>query len=74
MPKGIRPERFGSEMPPIAACAVCVHRYGTTPRCAAFPKGIPMEILDGTNRHDKPYPGDNGIQYKRREKPKDSTF
>ena len=35
--------------------------------CAAFPNGIPDEIAYGTNKHVKPYPGDNGIQYERSE-------
>ena len=33
--------------------------------CAAFPKGIPVEISYGTNKHTEPYPGDNGIQYEK---------
>lgn len=33
------------------------------PVCAAFPNGIPDEIAYGKNKHLKPYPGDNGIQY-----------
>lgn len=33
--------------------------------CAAFPKGIPVEIAFGPNKHTKPYPGDNGIQYEK---------
>lgn len=36
--------------------------------CAAFPGGIPGEILLGENLHVTPYPGDHGIQYERREK------
>jgi hypothetical protein len=33
--------------------------------CKAFPDGIPSEIAYGDNKHLKPYPGDNGIQYKK---------
>ena len=31
--------------------------------CKAFPKGIPLAISMGGVNHDKPYNGDNGIQY-----------
>lgn len=31
--------------------------------CDAFPSQIPEDIFNGTFIHDKPYPGDNGIQY-----------
>lgn len=31
--------------------------------CAAFPNGIPREILTGDRHHTTPFPGDNGIQY-----------
>jgi len=32
-------------------------------RCAAFPDGIPDEILWEGVDHHKPYPGDHGIQF-----------
>jgi hypothetical protein len=35
-------------------------RYGG---CDAFPDGIPAEIWTGKNLHDKPYPGDHGVQF-----------
>ena len=31
-------------------------------KCKAFDE-IPLEIWKGKNRHRKPYPGDNGIQF-----------
>ena len=31
--------------------------------CAAFPQGIPAEIVRGANMHTGPVPGDHGIQY-----------
>jgi hypothetical protein len=31
--------------------------------CNAFPKGIPLAIWEGRNKHTSPYPGDNGILF-----------
>ena len=33
--------------------------------CEAFPDGILGEIAYGRNKHLKPFPGDNGIQYEK---------
>jgi len=38
--------------------------------CEAFPKGIPEAILSGENSHNRPYPGDGGIQFKKAKKGK----
>ena len=52
----------------------CVHFIGvkndgdeTTERvvCKAFPDGIPDVIAYGKNLHQKPFKGDNGIQYEK---------
>lgn len=47
-------------------CETCrrLHRNqpGRPPTCDAFPDGIPIPILFG-HPHDKPYPGDRGMQY-----------
>lgn len=46
----------------VAACVTCKYkRDGAT--CKAFPRGIPRQILNGNNRHDKPVDGDQGIQF-----------
>lgn len=48
-------------------CLECKHIGITTddfvPTCQAFPKGIPDEIFFEKVIHDKPYQGDNGIQF-----------
>lgn len=56
-------------------CMQCKHRQpkeerdGKLPVCAAFPTGIPFEIVVGELSHDHPIEGDHGIQYE----PKEST-
>lgn len=49
-------------------CLTCVHRIDLN-TCKAFPDGIPEEIVRERVVHDKPYPGDNGIRYEKRETP-----
>lgn len=46
----------------VCACATCKHydrqhlqQHGEA-RCVAFPKGIPMEILVGRNKHTTRHP------------------
>lgn len=51
------------QMPICEECAHFQPEVGNF-KCAAFPGGIPEQILDGTIDHHKPYTGDNGIQYK----------
>jgi hypothetical protein len=55
----------------------CVHYKGYPPRvpgeikegpqCDAFPKGIPAKIFDAEQMHQKPFPGDHGIQFEARD-------
>jgi len=49
-----------------AICNRCTYISKDGQRCKAFPKGIPAEILGGKVSHRRAYPGDHGIQYKRR--------
>ena len=57
---------------PIPICASCA-RFSSPvggllsddrpPTCAAFPAGIPEEIIDGGLDHREPVAGDNGITW-----------
>ncbi|MEF8715062.1 MAG: hypothetical protein V5B39_16215 [Accumulibacter sp.] len=49
-------------------CWDCRH-YRSHRRCAAFPDGIPEALWQAVHGHREPYPGDQGIQYKRRAEP-----
>lgn len=45
-------------------CLACKHWDPESPMvCAAFPDGIPQEIIDGQADHDEPVDGDHGIQF-----------
>lgn len=50
---------------PVPLCLSCVYlnREGPGMVCAAYPSGIPDEILDSDVDHRLPYTGDNGIQF-----------
>ena len=62
--------KFMATLDVTPACWTCVHKYRGAPACEAFPKGIPEAILNGSHQHRQPYPGDGGIRYTRREKPR----
>ena len=51
-------------LPPL--CQACRHHPpGSATSCAAYPDGIPDDILSGSLRHIIPRPGDHGIQFGR---------
>ena len=57
---------FDDDMVGEPICFDCIHDGGNG-TCAAFPEGIPLEILSGEVNHYQPYEGDNGIQYEAEE-------
>lgn len=48
----------------VSICPWCKHK-NNAPTCAAFPKGIPAQFLNGSDRHVKSIEGDNGITFER---------
>lgn len=44
-------------------CLLCKHFNLASEGCAAFPLGIPEEILSGQHDHRKAYDGDGGIRW-----------
>ena len=44
-------------------CNRCRHFIVMKMACAAFPGGVPDEILLNRHDHRKPYPDDNGIRF-----------
>jgi hypothetical protein len=43
-------------------CISCA-RYRSLGECAAFPEGIPSDIIDGEFDHREPHEGDHGLQW-----------
>jgi hypothetical protein len=51
-------------------CGGCTRLIGDLkePRCQAFEKGVPWEILLSQKDHREPYPGDKGIRFEPKDK------
>lgn len=49
----------------LTPCISCERKHIGYPTCDAFPRGIPMAILEGKFQHKTVYPGDGGLTYKR---------
>lgn len=50
----------------ICKCNRCKHVNASGTACAAFPRGIPQEIMGGRVSHEQSYRGDGGIQFEAR--------
>lgn len=53
-------------MGPAPLCLKCVRFHEDSHEgftCDAFPEGIPDEIVLGGFNHNRPFPGDNGMQF-----------
>ncbi len=61
-------DKFSDDSVTVSQCIRCVH-WDALPgnRCAAYPSGVPREILWNKVDHTNPYPGDRGIRLKERD-------
>lgn len=49
----------------MSLCASCVHKHLGLATCDAYPVGIPIEFLNGSQDHTVSAPGDGGIRYEK---------
>ena len=59
-------DRFIREVMGEIQCTSCAH-FQSGNICAAFPDGIPLEIVSGGHDHREPFEGDGGIHYRKKE-------
>jgi hypothetical protein len=46
----------------LSQCVVCRHKTVGSSTCAAFPEGIPQQILTNAVSHADPHSGDGGVR------------
>jgi hypothetical protein len=49
----------------VPQCDTCKHLHADGATCAAYPGGIPGEIITNDHDHHTAFAGDQGIQYSR---------
>ena len=54
--------KLSDSLKKYSSCRYCKY-YNNNGTCKAFPKGIPLDILNGTFNHHTKHKGDNGIQF-----------
>ena len=52
----------------FSQCATCGRKWAGEGKCDAFPLAIPLTILTNETPHDRPYPGDLGLQWEAKAK------
>lgn len=60
------PDSLEPQFEVIGICGSCIWQRKNPFKCRAFPDGIPKEILFGDFLHTRPYPNDQGVQFRRK--------
>ena len=61
--RGFGERMLGDGIITTPQCHGCQNYYVGTLNCAAFPNGIPQDILGNKFDHKNPFNGDNGIRW-----------
>ncbi len=56
-------DRVFHDRRPSSVCFFCARLETGQHSCEAFPAGIPDDIWDGIDTHERPHPGDHGLQF-----------